>query len=163
MNEQEAINKLRELKDRFAYMFSGANLGFDFYRGWLPDFVEACEKIDELLGDDKQGFHLSQIKEKYGWARYYFKTNRASPMRLSISTKKGVHEIVKGLSDEHEIEKQIAEILLDAEGKSMHKCMNCGAPTEIRKLNTMLVCVCDEHAYEERGEAVRHALIREFK
>ena len=161
MTEQQARAQLRDLKNRFAYMFDRPSMGFDFYCGWLDDFIAACEAIDDLLGDDKRGFCFSQIKEKYGWARYYFKTDHVRPMRLSITSPRGVHETVKGLSDEHEIEKNIAKILLAAEEKSMHKCMNCGAPAEIRKLNNMLICVCDEHAHEERGEAVRCALISE--
>lgn len=159
--ELEARNALRALKQRFRYMFNGPNLGFDFYRGWLPDFVEACEQIDALLTPDRIGFHFSQVKEKYGWARYYFDTDRANLMRMSIRDENGITEEIVGLKDEHDIERKIAAILSEAEQKSMTKCMACGAPAEIQKWNTVLLCVCDEHAREKRGDSVYYALIRD--
>lgn len=69
------LQQLSDLEERFAYMFASPNLGLDIYRGWLPDFIDACEQIDVVLGGDKRGFHWRQIKEKYGFARYYFRTD----------------------------------------------------------------------------------------
>ena len=154
------LEQLNELKQRFGYMFAGPHIGLDIYRGWFHDFAQACEQIDALLVNDKIGFHFSQIKEKYGWSRYYFDTDRANLMRISTRDGDGIVESIFGLKDEHDIEKQIASILSDAEQKSMHKCINCSGPAEIRKVHAMLLCVCDAHAYEGRGEAVRHAIIR---
>ena len=61
-----------ELKARFRYMFAGPNIGLDLYERWTPILAQACAEIDAILGQHKQGFHFSQIKEKYGSARYYF-------------------------------------------------------------------------------------------
>lgn len=160
MTDQEASEQLSALKARFAYMFNGGNIGFDFYKGWLPDFIEACEQIDPLLGADKRGFHFRQAKEKHGWSRYYFKTDEASPKRLSIQGGRGVYETTLGIDDKP-VEQEIAKILSAAERKSMHKCVNCGCPAEIRQVHAMMLCVCDEHAYEERGESIRRALVND--
>lgn len=160
MTDQEASEQLGALRARFPYMFEVRGLGRDVYKGWLPDFIEACEQIDALLGPDKRGFFFHQIKEKYGWARYYFKTDKASPMRLSIQDGRGLYETTHGIDDK-EIEQQIVKILSVAEQKSMHKCMNCGAPAVVRRVHAMLLCVCDEHAYEERGESIRCAIVND--
>lgn len=160
MTDQEASEQLGALKAQFPYMFEVRGLGHDIYKGWLPDFIEACEQIDSLLGNDKRGFHFSQIKEKYGWSRYYFRTDDATPMRLSIKDPGGLYETIHGIDDK-QIEQQIATILQNAEKKSMHKCINCGVPAEIQQVHGMLLCVCDEHAYEGRGESIRCALVND--
>lgn len=58
-----------ELKARFQYMFVGPNIGLDMYDGWTPILAQACAEIDAILSPQKQGFHFSQVKEKYGSAR----------------------------------------------------------------------------------------------
>ena len=58
-----------ELKARFQYMFAGPNIGLDMYDGWTPILAQACAEIDAILSPQKQGFHFSQVKEKYGSAR----------------------------------------------------------------------------------------------
>lgn len=75
---------LLSLKARHSYMFNGRNIGHDFYRGWLSDFIAACDDVHRVLGDNKRGFHFRQIKEKYGWARYYWETYHLSPIRMSL-------------------------------------------------------------------------------
>ena len=50
----------KQLQQRFAYMFEGGNIGISIPKGWMPEFAKLCEQIDELLGDDKDGFHWRQ-------------------------------------------------------------------------------------------------------
>lgn len=159
MKDRE-LEQLQELKQRFSYMFETPALGLDFYRGWLPDFITACEKIDGVLGEDKRGFRFVQAKEKYGWARYYFSTDRARPMRLSINDGNGVHELTTGLAEEHEIEKAISGILTAAEKDSTGKCIACGSPGEIRRRGGWLVCTCEAHGPDQPGEPLARALLR---
>lgn len=59
------------LQARFPYMFEGPHIGLDFHEGWMPILAAACEKVEAALGPDKAGFHFTQIKEKYGSARFY--------------------------------------------------------------------------------------------
>lgn len=153
------LEQLNELKQRFSYMFEVRGLGFDFYRGWLPDFIKACEAIDAVLGDDKRGFYFSQIKEKYGGARYYFRTDGVRPIRLSIHDGKGVRELTTGIEG-HDIEQQIAKILNDAEKKSMTTCSVCGVPATIQNCHGWALCVCEKHAPEKRCEHYKIALIK---
>lgn len=159
MKDQE-LEQLQELQRRFGYMFTTPAMGLDFYRGWLPSFIRACERIDVVLGEDKRGFRFVQAKEKYGWARYYFSTDQARPMRLSISDGNGVHELTTGLEDAHEIEKTIAGILNEAEKESMTQCIVCGSPAEIRRRGGWLVCTCEAHGPDRSGEPLARVLLR---
>lgn len=153
------LQQLSDLEERFAYMFASPNLGLDIYRGWLPDFIDACEQIDVVLGGDKRGFHWRQIKEKYGFARYYFRTDSVHPMRLSISDGKGVYEITKGL-DGHEIEQQIAQICSNAEQASLTKCIVCGDTAAIKTYAGWAVCACEKHSPDVPGDHMKKAALK---
>ncbi|MDO8742019.1 MAG: hypothetical protein Q7J45_00580 [bacterium] len=153
------LEQLNELKQRFAYMFTGQNLGLDIYRGWLSDFITACEAIDALLGNDKRGFHWRHTKEKHGFARYYFRTDEVRPFRLSISDGKGLREITTGL-DGHEIEQQIAKLCSVAEMASLTKCMVCSAPATIQRYGGWAVCACEKHSPDVPGDHLKKAVIR---
>lgn len=154
------FKQLQDLKQRFAYMFETPVLGLDFYRGWLADFIRACEEIDAVLGDDKRGFRFTQTKEKYGSARYYFSTDAVTPLRLSINDGQGLRELTTGLKDEHDTEMQIATILHEAEKKTAHTCMLCGAPGEVHRFGGWLACACRAHGADKSGESLRNAVVR---
>lgn len=154
--EQEQFD---ELKQRFSYMFTGPNIGLDIFRGWLPDFVEACEAIDALLGNEKKGFHFSQCKEKYGWARYYFSTSGVRINKISMRFKGGIRELTTGLEG-HELEQQITKILDAAEEKSMTKCIVCGEPSEIRTYSRWDICACEKHSPDVPGDHLKRAALK---
>jgi hypothetical protein len=154
------LEQLNELKQRFSYMFTGPHIGLDIHRGWLSDFIKACEAIDALLAEDKRGFRWKQIKAKYGFARYYFDTDFVHTMRLSISDGKGVYELTNGLEG-HDIEQQINKICNDAEQTSMTKCMVCGDPAEIRAYGNWDICACEKHSPDVPGEHLKKAVIRD--
>jgi hypothetical protein len=83
----------KQLKDRFADMFAGQNIGFSFYRGWFALFENLSHDIDALLGQDKRGFHWVQLKEKFGSARFYWAMKGyANKLHLSVISEKGVLE-----------------------------------------------------------------------
>ena len=50
----------KQLKARFPYMFAGENIGISIARGWMPGFQILCERLDALLGENKQNFHWIQ-------------------------------------------------------------------------------------------------------
>jgi len=54
-----------QLISALPYQFAG-DIGIEFYRGWMGIFSRLCFAIDEALGDDKRGFHWTQVKEKFG-------------------------------------------------------------------------------------------------
>ena len=153
------LQQLNELKARFSYMFSSPHAEIDIYRGWLPDFIEACEAIDTLLCDDKKGFHFSQRKEKYGWARYYFLSNGVRINKISMRFSGGIREITT-VPAGYEIEHQITKILNDAEEKSMKKCIVCGALAEIRTYGRFECCACEKHSPDAPGDQLKKALVR---
>ncbi len=62
----------QQIVDRFPYMFSGANIGLSMMAGWRQPFETLCQEIDAELGDEKRGFHWSQLKEKLGTARWHW-------------------------------------------------------------------------------------------
>ena len=75
------MTPVEQLKARFAYMFVGRPISMEFYDGWLPVFAQACEQIDEVLGENKRDFHWVQVKEKFGSARFYFTSVRCAFQR----------------------------------------------------------------------------------
>lgn len=156
------LEQLNELERRFSYMFAGRQLGIDIYRGWLADFVELCEAIDGILGENKRGFYWRQVKEKYGFARYYFRTDEVHSVRLSMSDGKSVREINTGLEG-HEVEQKISKVCHDAEVKSATKCSVCGEPSSIQNCLGWLLCVCEKHVPTERGGHHASALVRPQK
>ena len=162
-NSDDELMALRSLKERYAYMFVAPRFGQDLYRGWLADFITACHHVDQLLGDDKRGFHFRQIKEKLGWARYYWRTENVKPLRLSLFTNEGVLERLHGLESADEAENQIAQILLTAERSSRQKCIVCAAPAESRSFEGWLVCTCEQHGPEAmpRDALLRASLLRD--
>lgn len=159
----DELTALWALRERYAYMFAAPHFGQDFYRGWLADFIVACDHVDQLLGEDKRGFHFRQIKEKLGWARYYWRTQKVKPLRLSLFTSDGVLERLHGLENADDAENQIAEILLTAEKSSRQKCIVCAAPAETRSFEGWLVCTCEQHGPDamQRDALLRASLLRE--
>lgn len=153
---------LCDLKKSYAYMFAETNIGYDFYRGWLPDFVVACHAIDRLLGNNKQGFFFRQIKEKYGWARYYWRTDDVSPQRLSLVVDQRVYEQSVGLADSDAIIQEIGQVLLATEKASMHQCILCSSPGEVHSFDGWLAVSCAQHAPEflSRSDLMSGALLR---
>lgn len=143
--DNEPVMALRALKMRYEYMFARPHNGRDFYRGWLPDLIVACDAIDHLLGENKRGFHLGQVKEKFGSARYYWSTGQVKPLRLSLITNGGVLERAYGLESANSVEKQIGQFLMAAEQSSRYKCIVCSERAEIRSFGGWLLATCDRH------------------
>lgn len=59
----------KEIETMYPYMFKGKNIGISIPKGWILLFKDLCDEIDRILGADRQGFHWSQCKEKFGSAR----------------------------------------------------------------------------------------------
>lgn len=162
-NSDDELMALRALKEKYAYMFVAPRFGQDLYRGWLADFIAACHHVDQLLGDDKRGFHFRQIKEKLGWARYYWRTEKLKPLRLSLFTNEGVLERQHGLESADDVENEISQILLNAEKSSRQKCIVCSEPAESRSFGGWLVCTCERHSPSlmTRDDLLHASILRE--
>ncbi|RYH53080.1 MAG: hypothetical protein EON54_13980 [Alcaligenaceae bacterium] len=122
-----------QLRSKYQYMFTGPNIGLDMYEGWTSILEQACAEIDAILGERRQGFHFSQIKEKYGSARYYFDADTVDSEALQ----------------------RIQALLDHAESATETACMLCGRPATIEKYGGWFLCLCDVHASERQEEIKR--------
>lgn len=140
-----------ELAQRYPYMFAGKNLGNAVARGWLPLFSKLCEQIDTLLGDDKMGFHWVQCKEKFGSARFYWKTDRHSGVRVDLFGDDGVLSLATKAADVKLSE--IQGLVTAAERETQKVCIVCGlAPAKASAEGGHYLVLCEAHALaRQRG------------
>ena len=107
----------KQLQQRFAYMFEGGNIGMSIPKGWMPEFAKLCEQIDELLGDDKDGFHWRQCKEKFGSARWYWTIKGERKQALQIDIISGMQAVSTALKSSkpaqplRSVQDQIGELI----------------------------------------------------
>lgn len=80
----------KKLRACYSYMFAGPDIGISIPRGWMEIFARLCEDIDQSLGTDRQGFHFTQCKEKFGSARWYWSMQgRQSGFRIDLISEAG--------------------------------------------------------------------------
>jgi hypothetical protein len=144
-------NQLQELQEKFQYMFNGPNLGIDVAPGWMPGFETLCEQIDQLLGDDKRGFHWRQCKEKFGSARWYWQIKGRSPdVNIDLFSPVGVvRKVLKGkipAKPDSDIPEQISALIQEAQAHTEHACIYCGEPGTLNKKDGYLLVLCEEHS-----------------
>lgn len=159
----------KEIETMYPYMFKGKNIGISIPKGWILLFKDLCDEIDRILGADRQGFHWSQCKEKFGSARLYFdwRTGR-SPIRIDLIFPGGF----QGFSNQPKYPKSvtpdqaakrnaIAELVKKAEFKTNSMCICCGA--EGKRVNTgWILVLCDKHEkmnHDERSGSGLDGLI----
>lgn len=146
----------RELIDRYPYMFSGKNLGFSIPNGWMSIFERLCEDIDALLGQDKQGFHFVQCKEKFGSARWYWDTAKIkNPARVDIIREDGSFASFGGpdlTKAPNTLGESIGHLVGQAEAKTEHACIVCGAPSLADQHEHWILQVCPEHKKMRRSQ-----------
>jgi len=142
---------LKEIQDRFSYQFAGRNIGFSIANGWLPEFETLCTQIDQLLGDDKMGFHWVQLKEKFGSARYYWEMDEYQPgIRIDFMSTKGVIS----MSSPPEISMDSIKVLAEkidkminmATAKTQDHCICCGAPGKLDRHGGYHLILCEDHS-----------------
>ena len=150
----KAIGSVQELVERFPYMFAGHNIGLSFYKGWFALFAKMCEDVDATLGPDKRGFHFTQIKEKFGSARFYWTMRREAedgPMRVKFNDFTESGQVVhlsrnKTLESATNLAQRVAAIIDAAELETEHLCIACGKPGESTNRQGYVLVVCPEHA-----------------
>lgn len=139
----------RELIDRYPYMFRGKNLGFSIPTGWMPIFEKLCEDIDALLGQDKQGFHFVQCKEKFGAARWYWDTAKIkNPPRVDVMGEDGSIASFGGpdlTKAPKTLGEYIGQFVEEAEAKTAQACIVCGDPSQADQHEHWILQVCPEH------------------
>jgi hypothetical protein len=142
------IEAAQILMARFHYQFEGQGIiGYEFYPGWMPVLAQACEAIDQVLGEDKRGFHWVQLKEKFGTGRFYYafaKADRA-PQRVDIIGAGRLQAFATHPMAEDGVEKAIFEIVREAEAATCSRCMVCGAPATVKSYGGWLGTLCEKH------------------
>lgn len=153
------MKTLDELKARFPYQFEGKNIGISVAKGWFPAFVQLCVEIDFLLGDDKRNFHWTQVKEKFGSARYYWAMDdRNSGANLCIidgngSTLSILHQVqADTVNPPSQLSRQIAELIDKASGATSTACIACGAPGTLDSSQGYVLVLCKEHSDARRRD-----------
>jgi translation initiation factor IF-1 len=148
MSQQEILDKL---KSDFTYMFSSPGY-FTYQLGWNEIFDQLCRQIDALLPIDKRGFRWTQIKEKYGSARFYFELDgrRETIVDLHLGGKV-VSMRVRNVEDD-DVRIQIVKLIAAAQSESERTCVICGKDAQIRLVDRWLCCLCDAHIDASREE-----------
>ena len=135
------------LQARFPYMFDKDNIGFSFYRGWMPILAGLCVEIDQLLGERREAFYWQQIKEKYGSARFYYAIGNARDIRADLMTSAGRLSVnVEVESDDAftAVKQTISRLVHEAEAETA-RCMICGAEATPRTYEAYLLNLCAVH------------------
>jgi hypothetical protein len=151
MTHYDSPSNPKQLKARFPYMFDGENIGFSFARGWFPLFCKLCEDIDTLLGEYKRGFHWVQVKEKFGYARFYWEMpDYPKRLRISVVTETGVAEYGPSHA-EGSLAEQIEALVREATAATRTRCIVCGeAATLDQSDSSYVLVVCKGHANQRR-------------
>jgi hypothetical protein len=150
------VNTPKQLKQRFAYMFEGDNIGISIPKGWMPEFAKLCEQIDELLGQDKCGFHWTQCKEKFGSARWYWTMQGERKQALRIDIISGMQAVsttlksTKPTQSEPSLEDQIGELIGKAESKTQQDCIVCGEGGKLDQQEGYVLVLCAEHSRQRQ-------------
>jgi hypothetical protein len=135
-----------QLKARFPYMFEGEAISMEFYDGWLPIFAQACEQIDELLGDNKRGFYWRQVKEKFGTARLYYRMEGKRRLVVDVIRGEEGNVLIKKPTKAGDSATDRIDAIVDqAEERTRTTCMVCGAAAQTRPYDGYYLTVCALH------------------
>ncbi len=115
-------------------VWNNEKLGYDFTwlddmpQGWRKAFgMNIVKEIDEILGDYRNEYQITQIKEKWGSLRWY---DNGAP-----------DNIYEGL----------CKIIDTYEEISKHTCLVCGKYGEINYHDSWLMPLCEKHREAEKN------------
>lgn len=159
MNSREALS-LKDLQSRYPYQFKDPELGIAMAKGWVVVFAQLCADVDQVLGQDKRGFHWSQVKEKFGSARFYFQFEGRQPdLRLDIQMPGGVLSQVMPFerrirTDQdrsfEQVNTEIRQLAMQAEVATRHVCLVCGKEGGQDIDIGYVLVLCPEHRAQRR-------------
>ena len=138
------------LAARFPSMFNKPNIGFGFYRGWQPILAGVCVAVDGLLtaelGADPDVFAWTQIKEKFGSARLYFRLTRPDRVPSRIILLDSSQERGHPHPDWEALSAAVDRLVDAAEIATISACMACGAPARASDPREgWITTLCPEH------------------
>ncbi len=143
------MKTLKLIKQLYPYQFEGKHLDLSIAKGWLPEFAELCKNVDELLGENKRGFHWVQLKEKFGSARYYWSIDgKDDSFRVDVFEPKKVVSFEMsptGKKDQQDLFDHLSKIIRSAEAATNDHCIACGALGKVDKQDGYLLVLCETH------------------
>lgn len=156
-NKDEPL-RLAQLQVHYPYQFQEPKLGISLAKGWARRFSRLCQEIDDVLGEDKQGFHWIQVKEKFGSPRFYFRFgSRQADLRLDLQSPEGVYSQVlrvEGVDPEgqndaaarlEQVRDQVRQLAFQAELDCKNVCLACGRPGKPDVGSGWVLVLCPEH------------------
>lgn len=159
MNTQQP-QSLKDLQARYPYQFNEPELGIALAKGWVVVFARLCADVDQVLGQDKRGFHWSQVKEKFGSARFYFQfAGRQPDLRLDIQMPGGVLSQVVPFerrirTDQdrsfEQVKTEIQQLAMLAEQATRCVCLVCGKEGSQDVDTGYSLVLCPEHQAQRR-------------
>lgn len=164
MNTQQPLS-LKDLQARYPYQFKDPELGVSMAKGWVVVFAQLCADVDQVLGQDKRGFHWSQVKQKFGSGRFYFQfTDRKPDLRLDIQMPGGVLSQVVPFerrirSDQdrsfEQVKTAIQRLAMLAEVATKRVCLVCGKEGRQDVGTGYVLVLCPKHqAQRQRPEGL---------
>jgi hypothetical protein len=105
------MKTFKEIQAMYPYQFGGPKIGISLANGGLVLVEQLCLNIDLALGENKRGFHWTQIKEKFGSARFHYQ---------STST--------KDRAADKAVTEKINQQISSAMAAINHMCIVCGEP-----------------------------------
>lgn len=144
------------LQERFPYMFNKPNIGFSFYRGWMPILAGLCVEIDQLLGEHCEVFHWTQIKEKFSSYRCYFAFGGTEDLRVDLQLEGSLKSFSTPLSPEKktiDLKKAISALVSAAEQETARCCFVCGQPAKAGDFDGYLQTLCVDHHPDKLGRS----------
>lgn len=152
MKNQEPTS-LKELRARYPYQFSGPYLEIEVAKGWMPLFAQLCADVDEALGADTYGFYWSQIKEKFGSARFYYRFGEREPVpsdyRPDRDHSRNYQQVVM----------EVLNLTDKAEEATLAACLACGKAGSRDSTGGYLLVLCPEHRGQRRRSVAGQPLI----
>lgn len=98
--------------------------GFEIGKGWYRILAELCEKLDVIYQETGIAVVFTQVKEKYGTARFYYDVNT-------------LKENIKNIDKWYDM---ISMLVDEAESQSAYYCDVCGKYIESDELRTICIC-----------------------
>lgn len=159
MNANQPLS-LKDLQARYPYQFKDPELGIAMAKGWVVVFAQLCADVDQVLGPDKYGFHWSQVKEKFGSARFYFQFEGRKPdLRLDIQMPGGVLSQLLPMGEGppadqdrrfEQVQAEIRQLALRAEIATRRVCLVCGKEGSQDADIGYVLALCPGHRAQRR-------------
>jgi hypothetical protein len=135
------------LLEFYPYMFRGArSVHYEFYRGWMPVLICACDLIHETLNPaDQWRFRWLRIREKCGYGHLVYELKGVQTQELRNSAAQ-CRINARGRARLEKTEKDIEEIVEEAQELTRSRCLICGSGARTRCVDGYCLALCNSHA-----------------